>query len=254
MRRGATGTARNAMFPAIGKFGIGAVCAALVGAVSISPAYATSNHSYGKHEYAIVDGGLAPNKRFSVASHGEGDYGYDNFYLYLMAEPRHNKLSRLDGVGPELLDTGPDAYEAKWSADSRHVVVYYRADRHHGVMRLHRIENRRAYWITGPALLDTVVNGAKEKNLSDDGTSQYGGTELTWLSPTRFLLKTERFFPYGTPELARILGRFGQSEPFVGNEDPNMSHPVKFSAEAICELAPGNKYRIVRLKPGRFDQ
>ena len=192
----------------------------------IFPAYATMNYSYGKNEYPIVDGGLAPNNRYSVASHGEGDYGYDNFHLYLMAEPKHKKLGQLAGVGPELLDTGPTAYEAKWSADSRHVVVYYRANRQHIVMRLHRIKNRRAQWITGPLLLDTVVNGAKEKYLIDDGTSRYGSTELTWLSPARFLLKEERVFPSGTPKLVRILGKFGQSEPFADGEDPDRKSVV----------------------------
>jgi hypothetical protein len=102
-------------------------------------------------------------------------------------------------------------------------------------------------------LLDTVVNGATERNLLDDGTSRYGSTELTWLSSTLFLLKEERVFPTGTRELMRILGKFGQTEPFVDGENQTLTHLVYFSAEAICELVPGNKYRIMRLKPGRFN-
>ena len=37
-----------------------------------------------------------------------------------------------------------------------------------------------------------------------------------------------------------------------GNDD-NAERFVDFSAEAVCELVPGGKYRGVELKPGAFD-
>ena len=45
-------------------------------------AQATSTYDYKPREFALVDGGLAPNKRFSIAANG-----YRSFHVYLMAEP-----------------------------------------------------------------------------------------------------------------------------------------------------------------------
>src|SRR5580698_6932159 len=48
----------------------------------LAAAQATSTYDYKPHEYALVDGGLAPNKRLSIAANG-----YGSFHVYLMAEP-----------------------------------------------------------------------------------------------------------------------------------------------------------------------
>jgi hypothetical protein len=231
-----------------------AICAALARSISIwfavllsgVQANATSNYSYQKNEYPTVKDGLSPSKKLSVAAHGEGDYGYDNFHLYLMVEPTHEKLARLDGIGPEMVDTGPDAYQAQWSTNSRYVVLYYRADRHYSVMRLYKIENRQVYRIRGPKLLDVVANPIKDKFILND--DRFGSIDLSWVSPTQFILKEWRVFPYGNPKLAAILGKFGISEPFTDNQDPQQYHPIYFSAEAMCELIPGHKYRIHQMK------
>ncbi len=50
----------------------------------LAAAQATSTYDYKPHEYALVDGGLAPNKRFSIAANG-----YGSFHVYLMTEPAH---------------------------------------------------------------------------------------------------------------------------------------------------------------------
>src|SRR5262245_52819842 len=84
-------------------------------------AHATSEHTYKKNEYLFIERGRAPNKLLSIASHGKGEAGRDDFHLYLMAEPAHRKITQLPGIGPDdVLDTGPDAYRARWTPDRRH--------------------------------------------------------------------------------------------------------------------------------------
>jgi len=81
-------------------------------------ARATDEHTYTKGEYALIRDGLAPDKRKSLAAHGDGDGGRDNFHVWLMAEPVHRKLMALDDIDARL-DSGPNAYYAFWSKDSR---------------------------------------------------------------------------------------------------------------------------------------
>jgi hypothetical protein len=96
-----------------------------------------------------------------------------------MAEPEHSKIGPLEEIGPDILDTAPDAYTAKWSAESRHVALFYRAARHILAMRLYRVENRRAYPVVGPALLNAaVIRQAKVADVTDPIA---GSTQLTWL-------------------------------------------------------------------------
>jgi len=91
-----------------------ALFAALL-AFAAMPAHATSEHEYAKGEYGIIRDGLAPNKQMSLASHGDGDGGRDNFHVWLMAEPAHRRITALDDVSSSNnLDTGPDAYYAAW--------------------------------------------------------------------------------------------------------------------------------------------
>src|SRR4051794_9716040 len=108
--------------------GIVVLAAAILTCVS---AHATSAYTYKKGEYRVVRDGRAPNKQFSIALHGDGEGGYDNFHAYLMAEPAHRTIAPLAGIEQDnILDTAPDAYKASWSKDSRHVAVTYRAERH----------------------------------------------------------------------------------------------------------------------------
>src|SRR5258708_22481628 len=98
-------------------------------AFAIAPAGATNEHEYAKGEYAIIRHGLAPNEKMSLAAHGDGDGdgGRESFHVWLMAQPAHRKILALDDISSRNnLDTGPDAYRAVWSADSRHVAVSFR--------------------------------------------------------------------------------------------------------------------------------
>jgi hypothetical protein len=77
----------------------------------------------------------------SLASHGEGQDGAENFHVWLMAEPAHRKIMALDNVSEaNNLDTAADSYHAFWSKDSRRVAVTFRRDRHQAQFNLYRVE------------------------------------------------------------------------------------------------------------------
>jgi hypothetical protein len=220
----------------------------IAGVLTCAPVqvHATSEYSYKKNEYLVIAGGRAPNKLFSIASQGNGEGGRDDFHLYLMAEPAHRKIARLPAIGPDdVLDTAPDAYEAQWTPDSRYVTVGFRSDRHIAEVRLYRIRDRTAQLIAVPDLLRHVT---KKAILYPDYAARR--LELSWLGPTKFRLEESSVLRVGSssPTLASVLGRFGR--------DPAEQNPqwpvIDFSAEAVCELVPGGKSRIVDFRPGNF--
>jgi hypothetical protein len=114
---------------------------------------ATSNYTYKPGEYVTIVDGQSPNGEYSVAAHGEGAYGYEHFHIYLMGAKTKKPIGPLKEI-KETLDTGADAFYARWSADSRQVSITYRVDRHVAVMVRYRIENGRAYLINGPSKVE----------------------------------------------------------------------------------------------------
>lgn len=123
-----------------------------------APVRATDSHDYARNEYAIIRDGLAPDRKISLASHGEGEGGVANFHVWLMAEPAHRKIAPLDDLGSDNnLDTGPGAYRAAWSKDSRRVAITFRSNRHVVELNLYSIENRGARLIAGPSLFREVT-------------------------------------------------------------------------------------------------
>lgn len=113
-------------------------------------ARATSNYEYKPDEYVVITNGRSPDGKYSIAAHGEGDLGYDNFHLFLMDAMAGKKLGALSEI-KDPLDTGADGFTAKWSADSKQVSITYRVDRRESVMVSYRIENGRATRLSGPA-------------------------------------------------------------------------------------------------------
>jgi hypothetical protein len=118
------------------------------------PLQATSNYSYKPGEYVVIADGRSPDGQYSIAAHGDGDDGYDNFHIYLMDARSGRKIGPLEEI-KDALDTGADAFRAHWSADSRQASITYRVDRHVAVVIRYRIENGRAFRISGP----TKVSG-----------------------------------------------------------------------------------------------
>jgi hypothetical protein len=217
-----------------------ATCLAAAGV----PARATSNHQYAKDEYGIIRDGLAPGKQLSLASHGEGDLGDQDFHVWLMAEPAHRRIARLDAIsGDNNLDTDPGAYHAFWSKDSRHVGVAFRSSRHEITLNLYRIEDRRAHLIAGPSLFKQVTR----REVTDADDLRVRNSIVEWHDGNRFLFREHLSFVAEDDRLAKLLGSYGRvTEKLDGGK-----LVVEFDADAECELLRGDRTRVIDLKPGK---
>jgi hypothetical protein len=71
--------------------------------------------------------------------------------------------------------------------------------------------------------------------------------EFEWQGPRRFLLKDNRLFLTSDSAFARMPGRYGRA----GDKHDGKVF-VEFSAEADCVILPGNRYRVVDLRIGKF--
>ena len=215
----------------------------------LAAALATSTYDYRPHEYALVDGGLAPNKRVSIAANG-----YGSFHVYLMTEPAHKPIAALASIDNDaILDTGPSAYHAVWSPDSRHVAMHFRSDRHVLTMLLYEIRDGRPHLMDTPSLFRAAT---KLPDSSDDFEVRSDVTYLTWLSPTTCALKEQRTLEIKAPGLPEKLGPYGKpyaEAPGSGAGNPPARHFTTFSAEATCQVVPGRGYRILDMKPGSFE-
>jgi hypothetical protein len=212
--------------------------------LALAPAHATSEHDYAKGEYAIIRDGLAPNKQVSLASHGEGDGGQSNFHVWLMAEPRHRQLVALDQIGSDNnLDSAPDAYHAFWSENARFVAVAFRSSRHEIQLNLYRVGDNSAFLIKGPNLLHAVTG---RETADDDGLRQRIFA-IDWRGGNRFKLREYRTFIVADDSLAKLFGAYGR----VTDKLDDGKVVVEFSAEADCEVLPGDTYRVVTRRPGK---
>ena len=216
-------------------------------ALAAAPVFATDSHDYAKNEYAIIRDGLAPDKKMSLASHGEGEGGNANFHVWLMTEPAHRKIAPLPNIGSDNnLDTGPKAYHAAWSKDSRRVAVSFRSDRHVVELNLYTVENRRASVISGPSLFREATG----RDVDSQEDLRRSIPEIIWQGSDRFRLTERRMFLTEDEGFAGKLGAYGK----VTDKLDTGKWLVEFSAEAIGVLMPGNRYRIVDLKVGKFGE
>jgi hypothetical protein len=225
--------------------GIISTMAAALAVLAVAPAWATDTHDYAKDEYAIIRDGLSPDRQLSLATHGDGEGGSENFHVWLMAEPAHRKIMTLDGIGSNNnLDTGPNAYHAFWSADSRHVAVWFRSDRHAAELNLYNVEGRRAHPIAGPSLF----RDASGRDVGGTDDVRESLPDIAWLGSKRFMLKQHLLLMTKDAGFAQRLGAYGK----VTDKTDDGRIFVAFSAEADCLLLPGNRYRIVDLRAGKF--
>ena len=113
-------------------------------------ALATSNYEYGPDEYVTVANGISPDQRYAITAHGGGKLGYDNFHLYFTDAMTGKNIRPLEEV-VETLDTSANAFSAKWSSDSKQVIIIYRVDRHAPLRAVtYRVAGRRARCTKGP--------------------------------------------------------------------------------------------------------
>jgi hypothetical protein len=213
--------------------------------LAVAPARATDEHTYGKDEYGIIRDGLSPDKKMSLAAHGDG--GNENFHVWLMSEPFHRRFVRLDDIGSgNNLDTGPNAYRAAWAPDSRHVAVNFRSDRHVLELNLYAIENGRAHPISGPSLFKDVTS----RNVGADEHFGHRVSTIEWMGMRRFRLREHHLFQTSNLDFTRLLGAYGKLAQKL--DDGRLI--VEFSAEADCVLISGHRYRIVDLRVGKFGE
>ncbi|PWT84308.1 MAG: hypothetical protein C5B56_15860 [Proteobacteria bacterium] len=213
-------------------------------ALALMPARATSNREYAKGEYAVIRDGLAPNKQLSLASHGEDELGDGNFRVWLMAEPAHRKIVALPDIGSDNnLDTAPDAYHAFWSKDSRQFAVAFRSSRHEVQLNLYRLDGRRVRPINGPSVFKEVTS--RETTGADNLRQRI--SIVDWHVGNRFGLREARSFVASDDALARQFGTYGR----VVEKLDDGRLVIEFFADAECELLPGDRYRVIDLKPGR---
>jgi hypothetical protein len=217
---------------------------AILACLMAAPARATSEHDYRKSEYLIIRHGLAPGKQLSLASHGAGTNNDDNFHVWLMAEPAHRRITALDNIGSENnLDTDPDAYHAFWSKDSHRVGVAFRSNRHEVTLNLYRVEDRRAHLIKGPSLFKEVTG----RDVTNEDDLRVFNSIVEWHPGNRFLLREYRSFVADDDSLAKLVGKYGR----VSEKLPDGRLEIQFYADAECEILPGDRYRVVDLRPGK---
>ena len=217
---------------------------AMLACLVAAPVCATSEHQYAKGEYAIIRHGLAPNKQWSLASHGAGDFGENEFHVWLLAEPAHRKIMALDNVGADNnLDTDPDAYHAFWSKDSSRVAVAFRRDRHEVQFNLYRIENRRIHLLVGADLFKEVTH----RDLTDEDEMRQLNAMVEWHDGNRFTLQEFRSFVATDNSLAKLFGAYGR----VAEKLADGKLFIEFFVNAECEIVPNDRYRIVGVTPGR---
>jgi hypothetical protein len=211
--------------------------------LACAPAGATSNHVYARNEYGIIRHGLAPGGQWSLASHGGGEFGGDDFNVWLMAEPAHRKIVTLDDISENNLDTDPDAYHAFWSKDSRNVAVAFRSGRHEVKLNLYRVEGRQAHLIKGPSLFKEVTS----RDVTDDDDLRVFNSIVEWHAGNRFTLREFRSFVAPDDSLVKLLGSYGR----LADKLDDGRFVIEFYAEAECELLPDNRYRVVDRQPGK---
>ena len=145
------------------------IIAACLGAIAFFAhhAAATSNYAYKPGEYVTIVNGKSPDGRYSIAAHGEGDLGYDHFHIYLVNSKTGKKIGPLEEI-KNTLDTGADAFYAKWSDDSEEVAITYRIERHTAVKVVYIIGHGKAVKTSGPE----QVEGLPRVETPNAGTGQ----------------------------------------------------------------------------------
>jgi hypothetical protein len=107
---------------------------------------------------------------------------------------------------------------------------------------MYRIENRRAYAVSGPlSFIELVAPSALSDNVVECVYS------LKWRDANHFMMALfgKIHLAEGDKTTVQALGKYGQPE----SDAPNYE---KYSIEAVFELARDDKFRVLSLTPGAF--
>ncbi len=149
------------------------------------PAAATDNYAYEKGEYVTISDGLSPDGHWSIAAHGDGELGSDQFDLHLLREPSHQKVASLRIK--EVLDTGPLSFIGVWAPDSSRVAVLFRSDRRVLELRLFAVAKGKVQSIEVPSLVKALGLPRLKAGVARElGTRLY---RVTWQTADRFTLE-----------------------------------------------------------------
>jgi hypothetical protein len=210
----------------------------------LASARATSEYTYGKREYVTIRHGLAPNGKLSLATHGGDEPGDNGFRVWLMAEPAHRRIVKLDNISAEnILDTAAEAFHAFWSKDSRFVGVAHRSDRHEVAFDLYRIDGRKVHLIAAPNLFREVTS----RDVTNEDDLRVQNSIVEWHGGNRFRLREFLSFVATDDKFLKMLGAYGS----VGEKLDDGRLYIEFFANAECEWLPGDRVRVIDLKPGK---
>ena len=220
------------------------ILATLMIGTAVMPAGATSNYTYKKGEFALIDQGQSPDRQWSIRSHGDGAIGDENFKVLLFREPGAKRIGPLEEIQP--LDTAPSAIHAHWAPGSTTpiVAVEYRTDRHVIETSAYVLANNRAYPITGPSVFQAALKIPQEPL---DERKHASWDQWTWRDATHFTIKAFRQFKQGNADLAKRFPDYARSEELSADEVI-----VSVSIEADCEFVAPSGYRILKTRPGVF--
>ena len=212
----------------------------LVALVWAEQVAATDNHSYQAGEYAIISGGESPNGRWSISAHGNGLDGSDEFHLYLMSEPTHERLIPLS-TGTHL-DTGPLSIVGVWAPDSSCVTVLYRSDRHIMDLRLFRVADGKVQSVDIPSLVSVIGHQYFKSVMPYELFSRY--YRVSWQNPNHLAVEefdtfdaTEPIFRSGLETYLKV-DRLSAERTFTN-----------FSASAVYDITEKDKPRLSEMKP-----
>src|SRR5438270_11181432 len=90
---------------------------------------ATSNYEYGPDEHVTVANGISPDGKIAITAHGSGEYGDENFHLYLTDAGTGKKIGPLEEIN-YFLNTAAKKYAAQWSSDRHEGTIAWLVCRH----------------------------------------------------------------------------------------------------------------------------
>jgi len=203
-------------------------------------AVATDNYTYKPAEYALISGGSSPDGNWGVAAHGEGPYGDDNFDLYLINVPAHQKPIPLHVA--DYLDTAPLSLVALWAPDSAHVAILNRIDRRVLGLHLFSVADGKVHSIDVPLLAKLVGQRYFNSGVNYEVLGRL--YRVNWVNSDHFTLEEWDTFDASKPVFSKgietyvTLDQLGPDRTFTS-----------FSAQATCEITRKNDLSISGVKP-----